>query len=391
MDEALDTPDLAAAVQAEQTHLRIPSRPEWIGPTVEFLRRKAVLCGACPAAEGGRLEVALHEALSNSVIHGNLEIPSALKEQGPTAFIETLAARAADPRYARRVVEIQVQYDGDHCRWVLTDEGPGFDVAAVLRRLEQPDAALLPSGRGILLMRAFLDGVEYCAGGRQVHLTLNQAPGGEKRRDPRRRLHEPVRVVPVRDDGTVDWDAAQAGVARNLSAGGVAVLQARLAGTGRVLIALGGGDPPIYLPAEVRHWRALGEYEVEVGCRFQLQPPAPPPAPAPDLEAALAGLQERLGTRPASDERRAHPRLPYTGRVEVLATAQAEPAWGFARDLSRGGVAFLTTRPLALGERVLELPQGPGAPRLRVRAQISRCTAIMEGFYDVAARFLGLA
>ena len=104
--------------------------------------------------------------------------------------------------------------------------------------------------------------------------------------------------MPVRDDGTVDWDAAQAGVARNLSAGGVAILQARLTGTGRVLIALGGGDPPLYLPAEVSHCRPLGDYEVEIGCCFRLEPPAPPPRPAADLEAAvrtIAGSARSMG------------------------------------------------------------------------------------------------
>ena len=74
-----------------------------------------------------------------------------------------------------------------------------------------------------------------------------------------------------------------------------------------------------------------------------------------------------------------------------MLTPQAEPSWGFAHDLARQGIAFITTRPLALEERVLELPQGPGAPPLRVRARVQRCTPIMEGFYDVGARFLGLA
>src|SRR5262249_1554241 len=73
VDASVLPPFLPCMIRAEQTHLRIPSRPDWIGPTAEFLQRKAVLCGACPGERGDRLLVALHEALSNAIIHGNLE------------------------------------------------------------------------------------------------------------------------------------------------------------------------------------------------------------------------------------------------------------------------------------------------------------------------------
>src|SRR5260370_26179714 len=131
MDESLSPPHLPCMIRAEQTHLRIPSRPDWIGPTAEFLMRKATLCGACPAARGDRLLVALHEALSNAIVHGNLEVGSALKERGADAFAEALAGRAADPRYVARCVDIEVVYNGQRCDWVLTQEGPGFDVERV--------------------------------------------------------------------------------------------------------------------------------------------------------------------------------------------------------------------------------------------------------------------
>src|SRR5437660_796472 len=71
---------LPGAVTAEQTVLQVPSHPDWIDPTVEYLRHKAILCGACQEARANRLAVALHEALTNAIIHGNLELSSELKE-----------------------------------------------------------------------------------------------------------------------------------------------------------------------------------------------------------------------------------------------------------------------------------------------------------------------
>ena len=77
----------------------------------------------------------------------------------------------------------------------MTDEGRGFDVAAVLQRLGPTEETLLmPSGRGILLMKAFLDGVRFEADGRRVVLTMNRTGGPEQRqheppRDDERRAH----------------------------------------------------------------------------------------------------------------------------------------------------------------------------------------------------------
>ncbi len=393
MDDAVGIPHLAAQVQAERTQLRLPSRPEWIEPAVEYLQRKAVLCGACLESQASKLTMALHEALNNSVVHGNLELSSELKERGDRAFAEALAGRAADPRFAARTVEVTVEYDGERCRWALTDEGLGFDVARVLRQADDP-AALLASGRGILMMRAFMDDVRWELGGRRIVLTLHKPAPAEKRHHDRVPAQVPVRVAPVRADGSVDWAAAYEAVSRNFSQGGMAILHARLATTERVLLGIVTEGEPLYLPADVRHWRAVGDNEVEVGCRFQVQPPPAAAATAAGSQAAveevIAGLLERLGS-PAdvSQERRVHPRIGYVERIGVTLAGE-EALSGFARDLSKGGIAFITTDSLPPGPAVLALPQGREAPPLRVRAQIVRCTRIMDGFFDVGARFVGV-
>ena len=69
MSEPTDAPMLASRVVAERTHLTIPSLPNWIEPTVEYLRHKAVQCGACQPTRAGKLLVTLHEAITNAVVH----------------------------------------------------------------------------------------------------------------------------------------------------------------------------------------------------------------------------------------------------------------------------------------------------------------------------------
>ena len=389
MTSQLQTPSLSVAIAAEQTYLQIPSQPEWIAPTVEFLRDKALQCGACPESHARKLTLALHEALTNSVVHGNLEVSSELKERSEDAFAQMLAERSADPRYGTRPVDICIDYDGERCRWMFTDLGRGFDVERALARAEQADPeAPMASGRGIQLMRAFLDEVRYEAGGRRVVLTLRRPAGGERRRHDRLPLQRPVRVTPVRADGTADWQAGHDGIAQNLSADGMSVVQAEPVPTPGVLIGLDWGGQTIHVPAEVRHCRAQGERRVELGLRFHFAPGGPAPEPCAGAGQAIGSLVRQLGTDGVGhDARRAHPRTPYTARIHIQPAASSAPLIGFARDLSEGGIAFLTTRPLPLGEVTLFLTRADETA-LQVTARVLRCNPLTAGIYDVGACFL---
>jgi anti-sigma regulatory factor (Ser/Thr protein kinase) len=394
MTTTLQAPSLPATVAAEQSFLQIPSQPEWIAPTVEYLKEKAVLCGACDGVRGRKLTLALHEALTNSVVHGNLELSSDLKERSDSAFAEALAERSADPHYGMRPVEIHVDYDGDCCRWMFTDQGKGFDVQRALARAENPDPEMLfSSGRGILLMRTFLDDVRYEAGGRRVVLTMTRPSGEERRREARVPAQRPVRVAPVRADGTVDWEAAYEGVSQNLSRDGIAILQARLATSDRILIGIDWEGQILYVPAEVRHCQSRNGDVVELGCRFQVSSNvSAKTAPATGhIDRAISGLLEQLNSPSVPhDDRRAHPRAAYTTRLLIQSRADSEPVVGFGRDLSKGGISFLTSTPLPRENVMVSLPQHDRTT-LRVVARIIRCNQLMAGIYDVAARFLDVA
>jgi anti-sigma regulatory factor (Ser/Thr protein kinase) len=395
-----DAPDLPSLVRAEQTLVRLPSRPHWIEETVDYLCRKAILCGACQETRSRKLMVALQEALVNSLVHGNLELSSELKERGDSSFAKALAERAADPRLAQRMVDIVVDYDGQRCRWLITDEGKGFDVEEVLRRLESDDPEfLLASGRGILLMRSFLDEVKYEEGGRRLILTLHRHSGEEKRKQARVDAHQPVQIVPIRADGSVDWEAAYQAVSLNFSEQGIGLLQERLATTDRIIIGIYANNQALYVPAEVRHCRSLGGDVMELGCRFQTRHEVPkataaslPSVPEADqaVQDAIADLLERHQSPPHGvDDRRVHPRVGFHARLEVHQPPSPDPVAAFARDLSKGGMSFITTVPLA-GEVILVIqPQDQGAS-LRIRAQIVRCNKVQEGFFDVGARFFEL-
>jgi len=298
----LDRPDLAAQVIAERTRLVVPSLPHWIEPTVEYLRRQAVQIGACTEARSFKLLLALHEALSNSILHGNLELSSELKEI--SRFADALAQATADPRLADRVVEVRVDYNSRRCRWIMTDQGQGFNVKRVLSRCLRADADVqLASGRGILLMYSFLDEVKYKLGGRRVILTLNRDPAADGRLSP-------CEILPLAS-----------------------------------------------------------------------------PVPAGTVERAVGELieEQRLQAGP-EDNRRTYQRVAYHERIEIATGPAEAPLVGFARDLSRGGIAFLSIRPVPANITVVL----PAPTPVRIRARTTRCNMVMDGLFDVGARFLEL-
>ena len=90
------------------------------------------------------VRTALEEAVSNATHHGNHD------DRDRTVTIEC----AADP--AAVVIEVQ-------------DDGLGFDPRSVPDPT-RPENVDIPSGRGIMLMRAYMSEVYYRAGGTEVCL-----------------------------------------------------------------------------------------------------------------------------------------------------------------------------------------------------------------------------
>jgi len=308
---------------------------------VDYLVRRATQCGAVAPTRSRRMLVALHEAMTNAVLHGNLGLSSALKEHGDGAFARTVAERCADPDFVRRVVDVEASFDGARAQWAFTDEGEGFDHEAALRRLdtEGPDLERL-SGRVLVMIRAFMDEMHFEHGGRRIVLTMRQ-PAEERPRQPRVPVTRGVRVAPIGDDGAIDVTASREAVTRDISPGAGGLLQPPAGAPARVMITIPTENGAISLPAEVRHRQAVGDNAVEVGCRFEPPAAAGPPGPGP-----LSRLVKQLSKAAlASADRRAAPQLPYTERIGVEV-----PGWpallGFGRDVSRQGIAFFTTAEL---------------------------------------------
>lgn len=114
-----------------------------------------------------RVGVALEEALLNAAYHGNLEVSSKLREEDHSTFYDLARERTSQEPFARRKIAVDIRIDREGLEYVICDQGPGFD-PGTLPDPTDPDNLDRPCGRGVLLMRTFMDEVHYNPQGNQV-------------------------------------------------------------------------------------------------------------------------------------------------------------------------------------------------------------------------------
>lgn len=162
---------LLCSVVEHKITLSIPSQRSRITPTIEYLEKLMAGMGVVTGSSSSLLCMALEEALSNAVIHGNLEVSSELRTRDDDAYGKLIEERSHTAPYADRNVTIEAQLSLDVVQFVIRDEGPGFDLSSIPDPTN-PENLLKPSGRGITLMHAFLDEVSYNELGNEVTLVL---------------------------------------------------------------------------------------------------------------------------------------------------------------------------------------------------------------------------
>ncbi|OJW24459.1 MAG: hypothetical protein BGO49_07585 [Planctomycetales bacterium 71-10] len=122
-----------------------------------------------------RLHVALQEALANALYHGNLEVDSELRQEDESAFYDLADARRGQEPYRSRRIRVRSDVDRDRAVFEIADEGPGFDHRRLDRPVEPEDLSRV-GGRGLLMMRTFMDEISYNDRGNVVTLTRRLAP-----------------------------------------------------------------------------------------------------------------------------------------------------------------------------------------------------------------------
>ncbi len=149
--------------------------PVFIG----YIQEHLAGMGLCDANGHIRAGVALEEAIVNGMHHGNLELSSKLKEGNKDEYTRQARERLHQSPYRNRRLHVYATITPAQAVFVLRDEGPGFDVSKVPDPTD-PENLLLPSGRGLLLIRTFMDDVTHNETGNEITLVYRRKTRGER-------------------------------------------------------------------------------------------------------------------------------------------------------------------------------------------------------------------
>ena len=132
----------------------------------------------CDRSDRIRVGMALHEVLLNAIQHGNLELDSDLRQEDEQIFRDLGEKRRKQQPYRDRRVRIWATLSRTEAVYVVEDEGPGFDPATVPDPADPANLERI-GGRGLMLIRAFMDEVEHNGNGNRITLRKSYpGPGG---------------------------------------------------------------------------------------------------------------------------------------------------------------------------------------------------------------------
>jgi len=156
----------------------VENDPDLIAPLVAHLQEGAARLKDMDETAHMQLGVALHEGLLNAMYHGNLEISSDLREGGESDFLAAAEQRRRSSPYRDRRVHVKATLMPSEVIFVIRDEGPGFN-PDMIPDPTAPANLSKASGRGILLMRTFVDDMRYNATGNELTLVKRLPTNGE--------------------------------------------------------------------------------------------------------------------------------------------------------------------------------------------------------------------
>ena len=161
-----------------ESHFQLDNDPSLIAPFISYIQRGLSRMKICDESAKIHVAVALQEALMNAIEHGNLEVDSALREEGGAAYDNLVRSRRAEPPFAARRVHVSVRETRSEAVYKIRDEGRGFDPSTLPDPTDPANLERI-SGRGLLLIRTFMDDVSHDSAGREITMVKRRATNGE--------------------------------------------------------------------------------------------------------------------------------------------------------------------------------------------------------------------
>lgn len=169
---------LLLCVERRESAFDIGNDPELVGTLVQLLHDEIDGLGVLDRPGQIRIRVALQEALTNALYHGNLEVSSDLRQEDERHFFKLAEARRACEPYKSRRIRVLTHLDRHSATFMISDQGPGFDTSRIHKPID-PDDLLRVGGRGLLLIRTFMDEVTFNPAGNTITMVKRLTPAAK--------------------------------------------------------------------------------------------------------------------------------------------------------------------------------------------------------------------
>ena len=173
---------VTAAAQVERRHQRLLERLAQaelhfvldndrflVASLVAHLRNYLIRLGLGDETAITRVCIALEESLLNAILHGNLELSSDLRQDGEEAYCRLAEERRGIAPFRDRQVFCIARLSRAEVSVTIRDEGPGFDPSTLPDPTDPANLGRI-GGRGLLLIRTFMDSVTHNPSGNEITL-----------------------------------------------------------------------------------------------------------------------------------------------------------------------------------------------------------------------------
>ena len=147
----------------------------YVPPLISYLQEQMAIMRLFDESQLLRVGIALCEALTNAIHHGNLELDSEWRQNDEAEYFRIAEERRQSKPYSDRRVRMVATLSDQEVRFVIDDEGLGFKVDQIRDPTDEINMERM-GGRGLLLIRSFMDQVTHNSTGNSIALIKNVVP-----------------------------------------------------------------------------------------------------------------------------------------------------------------------------------------------------------------------
>jgi CheY-like chemotaxis protein len=144
-----------------------------ISPLITHIQERLSSLRFCDETGRIQITVTLREAIHHAMHHGNLEIDWRLREENEARYLQMIEERQRLTPFMDRKVWLRACYSQERVQFQIVGEGRGLDFTQVPDPTEVANYEKM-TGRGLLLLRTFMDEVTVSGDGKEILLTKNR-------------------------------------------------------------------------------------------------------------------------------------------------------------------------------------------------------------------------